>query len=200
MHTVFTTSNIMLNITSYGSLINVTEIFGNNNPLEIDLGCGKGRFLCARAISLPNINFIGIDKRLKYLKKTEKKIARAKLSNVRLLNVEASYALGYLLPSACVSAIYIFFPDPWPKRRHHKHRLFNHQFLNILDKILQPRGKIHIATDWKDYFDKITQLFSVDKRFVQIPPFIPTEEERTNFEIVFSTKGAWIGRCSYEKI
>lgn len=199
MHTVSTTSNIILNIPSDCSPINVDEVFGNNNPLEIDLGCGKGRFLYARATSSPNINFLGIDRRLKYLKKAEKKLIRTKLSNVRLLNVEASYALGYLLPSMSVSTIYIFFPDPWPKRRHHKHRLFNRQFLDILDNILQQGSKIHIATDWKEYFDKITQLFSVDKRFVRIPPFIPTEEERTNFEIVFSTKGAWIGRCSYEK-
>jgi tRNA (guanine-N7-)-methyltransferase len=198
--TTATTSHIILDVPADGTFKNLIEIFGNNNPLEIDLGCGKGRFLSARAASSPNINFLGIDKRLKYLKKAEKKIIHANLSNVRLLNVEASYALGYLLPPECASTIYIFFPDPWPKRRHHKRRLFTPAFINLLARVLVQKGKIHIATDWKEYMDEITALFNADNRFYPVPPFIPSEEERTNYEIIFCTKGVWIGRCSYEKL
>ena len=184
---------------SWTQLLPLEKIFDPCKPLEIDAGCGKGRFLVARAKSHTDINFLGIDRQLSRLYKVDKKIIREGLNNVRLLQIEASYAVQHLLPPETVSSFYIFFPDPWPKKRHHKRRLLTPSFLDALHGTLKPSGHIHIATDNLDYFEKICDLFSKDTRFKTEPSFEPNEEERTNFELVFTEQNAPIGRCSFRK-
>jgi len=185
----------------FGSAPNSAEASSDkqDRPLEVDLGCGKGRFILARAKANHDTNFLGIDRLLRRLKKVNRKISREDLSNVRLLRVEASYAVEYLLPPISVSTFYIFFPDPWPKRRHARRRLFTKSFLDSLHRILRPAGCIHLATDHMDYFTEICGLFGQDHRFTAVPAFLPSEEERTDFELVFLKKEAQINRCSFQK-
>jgi tRNA (guanine-N7-)-methyltransferase len=159
-------------------------------PLEIDLGCGKGRFLLARAATHPDINFLGIDRMLRRLRKVDGKAARAGLDNVRLLRMEAYYATVYLIPPGRVRTFYIFFPDPWPKKRHHKHRLFNAPFMDALVKTLEPGGAMHLATDHGAYFEEIQELLRADRRFQLTDPFIPSDAERTDFERIFHGRAA----------
>lgn len=174
-------------------------MFTAKQPLEVDVGCGKGKFLFARARQHPETNYLGIDRLLGRLRKIDKKITSAGLANVRLLRIEASYAIQYLLPAESVSVVYIFFPDPWPKRRHQRRRLFNRLFLDSLNKILLPGALIHIATDHSNYFDFIHELLRADPRFDSIPPMEPTEEEQTNFETLFRKQNLPINRCSFQK-
>ena len=97
--------------------VNITQqlrpgsIFPAPAPLHVDVGCGKGRFLVARAQACPRINFLGIDRQLVRLRKIDKKLRRAGMHNVRLLRLEADYALSYLLPPGSVNVMYILFPD-----------------------------------------------------------------------------------------
>ncbi|MFC1497224.1 tRNA (guanosine(46)-N7)-methyltransferase TrmB [Verrucomicrobiota bacterium] len=184
---------------SWTQLLSLEEIFNPGKPLEIDLGCGKGRFLVARAKSYTEINFLGIDRLLVRLRKVNKKIIREGLNNVKLLRIEASYAVKHLLPPETVSSFYIFFPDPWPKKRHHKRRLFTSSFLDALYRTLKSSGHIHIATDNLNYFEEICDLFGKDPRFKTEPPFEPNDEEKTNFELIFTEQNAPIGRCSFSK-
>ncbi len=177
----------------------VGDLFPNPAPLEVDVGCGKGRFLIARAKSHPESNFLGIDRLLTRLRKTDKKIVRAGLSNVRLLSLEADYSVHFLLPPESVSVFYIFFPDPWPKRRHHRRRLFHDSFLKAIEETLIPEGKIHIATDHLNYYEQVHELMTRASAFDEIPPFAPTEEEQTDFELIFLGQGSEIGRCSFQK-
>jgi tRNA (guanine-N7-)-methyltransferase len=163
--------------------------------LELDLGCGKGRFLLARAARYPEVNFFGIDRMLRRIRKVDNRARRLDLDNIRLLRMEAYYAVAHLLPPAAIDACYIFFPDPWPKARHEGHRLFNSAFLDALHRALAPGGTVHVATDHAPYFEQVSAVFANDRRFAPVAPFIPAEDERTDFELYFIAAKP-IGRLS----
>ena len=174
-------------------------LFGRHRPLEVDIGSGKGRFLLARAAACPEVDFIGIERQRRRVDKVATKAARAGLANIRLLHTEIDFALERLLPDQAVSTFYIFYPDPWPKRRHHRRRLFDAAFLDALSNTLMPRGCIHLATDHLDYFESIRRLLAGDARFVEREPFVTSDEERTDFELIFLQQNKPIGRCSFAK-
>jgi tRNA (guanine-N7-)-methyltransferase len=176
----------------------LSRYFPRPGPLEVDVGCGKGRFLLARARAHPQTNFLGIDRMLRRIRKIDGKAVRGGLANLRLLRVEAYYATLYLLPDHCVYAYYVFFPDPWPKKRHARHRLFNAPYLDALDRTLVPGGRIHVATDHAPYFEAIRDLLAADDRFREAPAFVPDEAERTDFERYY-IRHTRIGRCSFER-
>jgi tRNA (guanine-N7-)-methyltransferase len=173
------------------------DMFDMSRPLEVDVGCGKGRFLLARATANPEINYLGIDRMLRRIRKVDRKIGRLGLTNVRIVRVEASYAIEHALPLDSVSAAYIFFPDPWPKRRHLGRRMFNQDFLDSLHGVLKVNAEVHVATDHIDYFDSIRAILRADPRFEQIPTLQLTDDERTDFERLFMGQDKPIGRGSF---
>ena len=178
----------------------MASVFGRQpDRLEIDLGSGKGRFLLTRAAANPETAFLGIDKLLLRIEKVERKTARVGLQNIRLIYVEADYAVRFLVPANSVAVYYIFFPDPWPKSKHHTRRLFNESFLEALLKTLINDGVVNIATDHREYFKKIQSLFMKNRSYREAAPFVPLEEEKTEFELLFSALGNEINRCSYQK-
>lgn len=165
---------------------------------EVDLGCGKGRFLLAHAARHPDTNYLGIDRMLRRIRKVDNRARRLNLGNIRLLRVEAYYAVAHLLPPASVNAYYIFFPDPWPKARHEGHRLFNAQFLDALFRTMASGGVVHAATDHLPYFEQLSEVFAGDPRFTPIEPFVPSEAEQTDFE-KFYIEQKPIGRLSVRR-
>jgi tRNA (guanine-N(7)-)-methyltransferase len=167
-------------------------------PLEVDIGSGKGRFLAARSGRFPEINFLGIERQLVRVHSSGRRCERAGRENVRLFRMEGYYAISKLMPDAYVSTYYFFFPDPWPKARHYDYRLFNPAFMDALHRTLVDGGCLHVATDHLPYFEEILELLQTDSRFTPIPPFEPDDEERTDFELIFSHKQ--IGRCSFQKV
>ena len=173
--------------------------FGNVGPVEVDLGCGKGRFLLARARRHPHIHFLGIDRMLRRIRKVDNKARRAGLGNVRLLRMEGYYAVSYLLPEGGVSAYYILFPDPWPKQRHHDHRLFNPAFVRALHRTLAAGGRVHVATDHLAYFEEIRAGILASGGFREVEPFVPDEEEQTDFERYYVGRKP-IGRASFKAV
>ena len=175
------------------------SMFASLQPVEIDIGCGKGGFLLARAKAHPDTNFIGIERMLKRVRKVDSKILRAGLTNVRLLRQECMHAVRNMLPEQSIRTAYIFFSDPWPKRRHNTRRLFSGPFLDALATAVQRDGMVHVMTDHLEYFQIIQNLFTKNTRFepVQFPVF--PESERTDFEKVFEKLNRPIGRGSYRK-
>lgn len=176
----------------------VRDLFSRPGPIAVDLGCGKGRFLLARAAAFPDVNFLGIDRMLRRIRKIDHKARRRNLANIRLVRIEGYYAVSYLLPPESIDMYYIFFPDPWPKKKHHDHRLFNARFLDALHRTLVPGGPVHVATDHRPYFEEIAAILRADTRFQEIEPFVPAPEERTDFELWYHDKTE-IGRCSFVK-
>jgi len=167
-------------------------------PLEVDIGSGKGRFLVARSGRFPETNFLGIERMLGRVNSSGRRCERAEHENVRLFRMEGYYAISQLMPSDYVANYYFFFPDPWPKARRHDYRLFNPAFMDAPFRTLEEGGALHVATDHLPYFEEIHELLREDKRFVEIEAFEPSEEERTDFELVFYYKA--IGRCSFRKV
>lgn len=177
----------------------IAEYFPRSGPLAVDLGSGKGRFLMARAAAHPEVNFLGIERMLRRVRKVDHRVQRLGLHNVRLLRMEGYYATAYLLPTHSVSSCYVFFPDPWPKKRHHGHRLFGPRFMEALHRVMAPGGEVHVATDHLPYFEEIRDLLAADPRFRPIEPWVPGEAEQTDFERYYLGRGA-IGRVSVETV
>ncbi len=174
----------------------LADYFPRGQPLEIDLGCGKGRFLLARAAAHPDVNFLGIERMLRRVRKVDNKLRRRKLDNTRLLRMEGTYATTYLVPPQSVRTYYVLFPDPWPKKRHHGERLFSPLFMDAIHRTLEPGGTLHVATDHLPYFEEIRELIDADTRFTPVEPFVPGEDEQTDFERYYVTHKE-IGRCSF---
>ena len=174
------------------------QYFGNDQPIEVDLGCGKGRFLVERARTHPETNLLGIDRMLKRIRKIDNRVRRLGYGQVRLLRMEAYYAVAYLIPPESIQTYYIFFPDPWPKKRHEEHRLFNPRFVDALHRTLRPGGQLHVATDHQPYFESLHAILRADPRFTESTPFQPTDAERTDFELWYLDRSP-IGRCSFRK-
>jgi tRNA (guanine-N7-)-methyltransferase len=145
---------------SYVACLDPEKIFDRLAPLHVDLGCGDGSFLCALAERHPEKNFLGIERMNQRMTKACRR-ARP-LENVRVLHLETSYAVRYLLPAGSVAVFYLLFPDPWPKRRHHRRRIVTIDFLTAIEAALQEDGIFRIATDHLDYFRQIERLIRAE--------------------------------------
>jgi len=176
--------------------LDLERIFERKAPLHVDVGCGDGSFLCALAQRLPDKNFLGIERLSGRVRSSARKAAS--LDNVRLLQMESSYAVRYLLPAESVETFYLLFPDPWPKRRHHRRRIVTSDFLNSVHAALEQNGVIYIATDHLDYFRKIkktaesTPGFAIDDADVDLP--------QSKFGLAFRQKGAPIHWLALRKV
>lgn len=180
--------------------LNFAEIFPKQQPVEVELGAGDGSFLAQYAALHPEHNFIGVERLLGRLRKIDRKGLRAGLSNLRGIRLEASYVTEFLLPHHSVRAFHIYFPDPWPKRRHHKHRLINAPFTELLHRALEIRGVVCIRTDDKNYFEQILAAFQANAGFAPIETPESLRSVRTDFERDFEARGVETLRAAYERI
>ena len=139
------------------------KIFGNRNPLKLDIGCGNGSFLVEMAIAEPHCNFIGIDFYAEGIRRTCRKIMRNQLSNARVLHASAKRTLELCFADESVAAIYVNFPDPWPKRRHGKRRMVQSDFAKLLYRRLQIGGEIVLATDSETYLGEMLGVLTAVK-------------------------------------
>ncbi len=169
-------------------------------PLEVDLGCGDGTFLTALAAQHPEHNFLGIERLLGRVRRCCRKAARTGLSNVRLLRIESSYGLRYLLPPGCISVLHILFPDPWPKRRHEGNRLIQTPFLETAHRALAPGGELHLATDNAPYFAQMEAVCLPCPLFTRVEWTPPPHFPQTDFEQHYRAEGVPINRLRLRKV
>lgn len=144
------------------------ELFKNNNPIQYEIGPGKGEFLIGLAQAHPEKNFIGIEIRRKRAVLVQNKALRAELSNVQMILGNAKEISEHIFPAGSVETIYVHFPDPWPKKRHIRRRLVDSQFAEIVYKILVPNGKIYLSTDVETYSVTMFEAFSNHSGFKNI--------------------------------
>lgn len=141
------------------------QIFGNSAPVHMEIGCGKGEFLAIKSRVKWDKNFLGIEAKPKRVKSILKKLEPQQHSNVRLLQMFVNSETSQIFPPNSFEMIYINHPDPWPKRRHHKRRLLQEDFIDILNRILKPNGILQIITDHKDYAEWIMKKFLSRQEF-----------------------------------
>jgi tRNA (guanine-N7-)-methyltransferase len=175
------------------SQIDPTAIFGNRHLVELEVGSGKGAFLLARAAARPELNFLGVELAKAYCHYAADRIRRRGLTNVRMLCIEAAHLFQVCLPNACLWRVHVYFPDPWPKRRHHRRRLINPAFLAQVRRVLQPGGQLLIVTDHQEYFLHIQRVVSGAEGFARIalPSMTADNGELagTNFERKYTAQG-----------
>ncbi len=168
--------------------IDFVRIFGRPAPLHIEIGAGKGTFLLSQAKAQPDYNFLGIEWARRYYRYAVDRIGRWGLTNVRIIRTDAAAFLADTVPDDCVDCFHIYFPDPWPKKRHNKRRLICPANIEHLIRCLKSAGQLRIATDHADYFEQIrTVLAARDKQLKEIDFIRPAGAETgewagTNFE------------------
>lgn len=179
--------------------LNLSELFPTPQPLEVELGCGDASFLAEYARQNPATNFLGVERLLGRVKKVERKGRRLGLTNICGVRIESSYFLEYLLPPQCAAALHIYFPDPWPKKKHRKFRLINERFPTLARQALQPGGIVYLRTDDLDYFQQMTEVFAADKNFKPVETPAALAAVVTDFERDFNAQGIPTNRAAYQR-
>lgn len=140
------------------------KLFGNENPIEVEIGTGYGDFMMDYTQENPGINFIGLDHRFKRSYSVAQKLEKLEHQNFRYLRARGE-RLEFMFDENEVQSVFYFFPDPWPKNRHHKKRLFQKPFLNACYKVLKPGGTLYVKTDHDGYFDFMLNHLKDETRF-----------------------------------
>jgi len=179
--------------------INLASLFPSGQPVEVELGSGDGSFLVEYAGRHPGHNFIGVERLLGRLRKLDRKGRRAGLTNLRGVRIESSYFLEYLLPPGSVIALHIYFPDPWPKRKHRRHRLISERFPLLAGQALAPAGTVYLRTDDEDYFQQMVIVFEPSRDFRRVETPEDLAGLLTDFEKDFQGRGIKTLRTAYRR-
>lgn len=145
---------IGLDVETLAKPINWAEMFENANPVELEIGMGKGTFLTEQARARPETNFFGIEWARWFWRYASDRLRRHNCMNARTVRAEASFFLTEFVPAESLSVLHIYFPDPWPKARHHKRRLIQPKFMPIVERVLKPGGRLQVVSDHKGYFEE----------------------------------------------
>jgi tRNA (guanine-N7-)-methyltransferase len=168
--------------------IDLAKLIGLSGAVHIEIGTGKGTFLLNQSKALPDNNFLGIEWARKYYRHAVDRIGRWGLKNVRIIRTDAAVFLANFIAETSVDFFHIYFPDPWPKKRHHKRRFFCSANLENLLRCLKTGGQIRIATDHAEYFEQIKTVLTERDDKLQEIEFLPAagaeigEWVGTNFE------------------
>jgi len=192
--------SLIVELRSILERLDTTEIFSKVQPVEVELGCGDASFLVNYAKAHPERNFIGVERLGGRIRKLDRKGRRAGLTNLRGVRIESSYFLEYLLPPKSAAALHVYFPDPWPKRKHVKKRFINEHFTEIAHRVLVPGGIVYLRTDHEDYFEQMTTVFAASSAFQSMETPQELSELLTDFEEDFNKQGVRTLRGAYRLV
>jgi tRNA (guanine-N7-)-methyltransferase len=179
---------IILNPEIVQNKLGFNTIFARSAPVEVEIGSGKGTFLVSQAAAHPETNFLGIEYTNKVYRYSVDRIGRRGLTNVRIIRTEAVDFVRNSIPDGSIQAFHIYYPDPWPKKRHNKRRFFSSQNLGQLLRCLVPGGRIQVATDHEDYWQQMDSVIEAAGNGVRRVEFerpagaIEGETVGTNYE------------------
>lgn len=187
-----------------GAVMTAADIFGDAQPFELEIGCGKGGYLLKRAQSDSTARLLGIEWANKYFRFAADRMARWQITNVRLLRTDARHFVIHHLAAETLTAIHVYHPDPWPKKRHHKRRLFQSEFVDAGNRALVHGGRWFIQTDHRQYFDWILDVMNRSNAIERhnsdaetVALSAPDEFQGTNFEIKYRNEGRKIYRAMF---
>ena len=175
-----------------------TRLFARGGPIHVDLGCGDGLHLAALAAQYPGEKFLGIERLLHRARSATRTTSH--LENVGILRADTLFVVRHLFSAESIQAFYLLFPDPWPKRRHHRRRIVTPEFLVDLARALAPSGSLFVATDHTEYFERILQLATQSNLFCVVDRPPEAEVSESTFERRFREAGIPIHRLELRKI
>jgi tRNA (guanine-N7-)-methyltransferase len=190
--------SLLYPLTTVVERLDLAQLFPSAQPLEVELGSGDGGFIMEYARAHPEKNFIAIERLLGRARKIGRKGARLPISNLQVIRLEASYVLKYLLSPGSAQALHIYFPDPWPKRRHADRRLVNGTLAEIASRALAPGGKIFLRTDNADYYAQMLKVFTSNPAYRPIEVPAELKSLLTDFERDFQAAGVPTLYAAYE--
>ncbi len=182
--------------------LDFSSLFGNENPVELEIGSGKGMFLKESALLNPGVNYLGVEMAGKFYRLALERLTRARRGNVRIVHANGLDVLSRLVPPDSLQALHIYFPDPWPKKRHHKRRLFTTDMLVLAARALVAEGEFRIATDHPDYGVLIRDLFEANSAlFAQKAwPGGSSDQLPTNYSLKWKRAGRNLWWARYKNI
>ncbi|MFH1066492.1 MAG: tRNA (guanosine(46)-N7)-methyltransferase TrmB [bacterium] len=175
------------------------EVFGNERPVEVDLGAGDGGFVLAQATRRPEINYVAVERLLGRARKIAKRAVREERTNLRVLRLESFYFLRWMCPPASLQTIHIMFPDPWPKRKHFARRLIQPDFIETARRALVADGAVKFTTDHTDYFEWTRRLWNGASGWKALGAWDAEEEPRSDFQKTFDSEGRATCRAAWQK-
>ncbi len=186
------------------AMLDFEQLFGRQAPVILEVGFGMGDSLIEIAASHPENNYIGIEVHRPGVGRLLGNIGERVLTNLRVMQFDAVEVLKTQIPDNSLSAVYLFFPDPWHKRRHHKRRIVQDDFIQLLRKKLLPHGQFHMATDWEHYAQQMLKTMkqapgfkncAADGKYIPRPDYRPT----TKFERRGERLGHGVWDIMFEK-
>ena len=141
------------------------DFFGNDNPVEVDIGCGRGLFVFTAADANPNRNYLGLEIDYREGRRGAMRLKKREMSNARIIGGDCKVVLSKMIEPHSFDAAHVYFPDPWWKKKHHKRRLFTAEFIDLLAQIVKPEGFVHSWTDVIEYYDVIQELMDGHESF-----------------------------------
>lgn len=176
------------------------EIFPVRRPVHLDLGAGDGGFCAAHAARDSGVNVLAVERLLGRARKIAKKAVRGGLDNLRVLRLESGYLMRYLVPPGTVAVIHLMHPDPWPKRRHWKHRLVDDAFAAACARALEPGGEIRLTIDHPGYLKEIVERFDRQPELEAFRWLPGACYPRSDFEAGFAGQGKVVFRQGWRRL
>jgi tRNA (guanine-N7-)-methyltransferase len=179
--------------------LNLDAVFGRDAPRVLEIGCGMGETTAEIARAHPGIDYLGIEVHSPGVGSLLKLIGEAELTNLRVIQHDAVEVLATMIAPSALSGVNIFFPDPWPKKRHHKRRLLQSAFLALLASRMKPGASLHLATDWEDYANQMLAVLGASPDFRNAAPaFSPRSSTRPQTR--FEARGLKLGHPVWDLI
>lgn len=181
-----------------GEKLDWKEFFGNDNPVELDIGCGRGLYIFNAAINNPDTNYLGLEIDYREGRRTAKKFQKRDMPNARVIGGDCNVLLSKMIDRNSVDAAHVYFPDPWWKKRHHKRRLFTPEFCDLLASVVKPGGHVHSWSDVIEYFEIIEEQMDEHASFeTREAPTERDPEHDMDYQTSFERKKRKLGLPIY---
>ncbi|MCA9041131.1 MAG: tRNA (guanosine(46)-N7)-methyltransferase TrmB [Planctomycetaceae bacterium] len=177
------------------------EYFGNDQPVELDVGCGRGLFVFRATEEYPDRNYVGVELDFKKARRGALRLHKRDCPNGRIWGGDVNRVLDKIIRPHSLAAVHVYFPDPWWKKKHRRRRIFTDEFVNRAVQVLEPEGFLHFWTDVEDYWEVAAALMNHDARFNACPP--PEEHEPEHdmdYQTSFERKKRKLGSTIYRGI
>jgi tRNA (guanine-N7-)-methyltransferase len=179
--------------------LDLEAVFGRNAPKVLEIGFGMGETTAGVALAHPEIDYVGIEVHTPGVGSLLRRVHALGLTNIRVIQHDAVEVIEHMIAPGSLAGVHVFFPDPWPKTRHHKRRLLQRAFVELLATRMRPGAYLHVATDWEDYAQQIFAVLSAEPTLANMAQrFSPRPETRPQTK--FEQRGLKLGHRVWELV